>query len=81
MYPMDRKINLSLLESSNFKVEPTLWIACRLIAFGIASSPNTIMIITVSGYITEIARVKFTIKKYCGLVRLRKLFPRVMRDI
>lgn len=55
MYSMNRKDNFSIDKASYFEVKPTLWIALITSSLGIASSPDTIVIIPISDYFIHIS--------------------------
>ena len=67
---MDRECHFSIMESSNFEIKPTLGVAFILCSLGIASSPNTIMLIAISYHFVHVARVEAAIEEDVRLVGL-----------
>lgn len=45
MYSMDRKIDLSIVESSYLEIKPAFWVTFTFIAFSITCSPYTIILV------------------------------------
>ena len=79
MKSVNRKHHSTIAKSSHCKIEPTFRIAFIVSTLGIASSPQTVVVVGVTSHAMHVARIELTVKvneRFPGLVELKS---RVLR--